>query len=359
MSNRVESTPQFMPTPRIASLDSLRGIAALGVVATHVLQYGFPFVILNHTPLRVLVNGRCFVIFFFVLSGFVLSLGLLRSNLAETYLTYLLRRVARIYLPYFVAGMLSIGVAAYVHSAVNYRAVFEYFALFGTSVGTGLNSPSWSLVYEMRISVIMPSMCWAFLKDRRAVLICFVSVAAVEEIGLTLLGIGQFPYSTDTLLGSVIVTARYALCFVVGIWLADSVMRQSLWLNKIRGWVIPCLGIVAIIFMSVLLDQTSTVASGIILVLALRSAALDRVLSWRLLVWLGRISYSLYLTHVLVLVAVMAALQGIISTSAAAVVGGICSLLFAEGFYRIIEAPSISLSRSIKTYKPKLETRAS
>ncbi|MFA4995215.1 MAG: hypothetical protein WC521_07940 [Bdellovibrionales bacterium] len=51
-------------TFRYTSLDSLRGIAALGVVLTHVLQYGFPQLALNHTLFQILVNGRCFMAFF-------------------------------------------------------------------------------------------------------------------------------------------------------------------------------------------------------------------------------------------------------------------------------------------------------
>ena len=121
------------PVPRFASLDSLRGIAALGVVITHVLQYGFPALALNHTPLRMLVNGRCFVIFFFVLSGFVLSIGLLRTDGMREYPLYLLRRFARIYLPYLAAGLIAVWAASFLGDPATMHQILGHFFLSGTS----------------------------------------------------------------------------------------------------------------------------------------------------------------------------------------------------------------------------------
>ncbi len=157
LSSGVPVQPRALaPTGRFASLDALRGVAALGVVATHVLQLGFPELTLNHSVFRMLVNGRCFVIFFFLLSGFVLSINLLRGDPLRFYGNFWVRRVVRIYLPYCAAGLIAVAVAWYTREPVEFRAVVDHLALAGTSVGIGLNNPSWSLVYELRISVILP-----------------------------------------------------------------------------------------------------------------------------------------------------------------------------------------------------------
>src|SRR5690349_22183264 len=70
-------------SPRL--LDSLRGLAALAVVFTHVLSMAPPLEpalirLLDATPLRAVHTGRAPVVFFFVLSGYVLALSLLRAG---------------------------------------------------------------------------------------------------------------------------------------------------------------------------------------------------------------------------------------------------------------------------------------
>lgn len=349
LSSGVPVQPRALaPTGRFASLDALRGVAALGVVATHVLQLGFPELTLNHSVFRMLVNGRCFVIFFFLLSGFVLSINLLRGDPLRFYGNFWVRRVVRIYLPYCAAGLIAVAVAWYTREPVEFRAVVDHLALSGTSVGIGLNNPSWSLVYELRISVILPLMCWVFLRHRASFWIAMLAVAAAEEVGIFALGIGQFPYSSETLSGAAIITARYALCFAIGMWLAFSVLNQRAWLQRVRGLAVPVLGIFTFILMSALLDYTSLIGGAIVLVIALRSPAFDRVLRLPALVWLGRVSYSLYLTHILVLVATMSALRDVVPPGGAALIGAVAALLFAEFFYRGIEAPSITLATSLR-----------
>ncbi len=344
------------PTDRLTSLDALRGVAALGVVVTHVMQLGFPGLILNHSIFRMLVNGRCFVIFFFLLSGFVLSIGLLRGDPLRSYVNYVLRRIVRIYVPYCVAGVVALGVVWYLGETAGYRAVLDHFFLTGTSAGIGLNSPSWSLIYEMRISLILPLMCWGFLLRRQSFWAIMLAIVVFEEIGIFALGIGQFPYSSETVLGAITITARYALCFAVGMWLAFSVLSQSGWLERVKGAFVPALGVLAFALMSVLLDYTSLIGAGIVLVLALRSPAFSRVLGLPALAWLGRVSYSLYLTHVLVLSTAMAMLHDIASPGVAALLGSVAALLFAGVFYRVVEAPSIYLATLLKTSKATFKT---
>ena len=78
---------------RLTELDALRGIAALLVLAHHALQLlprvdhpdipgvGFlRYTLTELTPLRILETGRGAVLFFFVLSGYVLTRALLRNG---------------------------------------------------------------------------------------------------------------------------------------------------------------------------------------------------------------------------------------------------------------------------------------
>src|SRR5262245_47699245 len=103
------------PRPgRIRALDGLRGIAAVTVVVQHILS-SFPplaamidrapdadivLLDLDRTPLRLLWTGSEAVILFFVLSGFVLTLQIERFQAGSSYVTYIVRRVSRLYVPY-------------------------------------------------------------------------------------------------------------------------------------------------------------------------------------------------------------------------------------------------------------------
>ena len=70
-------------SPRLHALDGLRGVAALVVVAFHVLDYvALPrslFSVWLMSPLGIFVNGPGAVHVFFVMSGFVLALASLRD----------------------------------------------------------------------------------------------------------------------------------------------------------------------------------------------------------------------------------------------------------------------------------------
>ena len=89
---------------RYEELDSLRGIAALIVLISHIL---FVFSTIeneiksNFSYLSPLWNGHSAVIMFFLLSGFVLSLPFEKNN-KFSYPKYLIKRICRIYIPYIL-----------------------------------------------------------------------------------------------------------------------------------------------------------------------------------------------------------------------------------------------------------------
>src|SRR5579859_882796 len=108
-----------MNTQRIASLDSIRGLAALGVVLTHCTGvYTDPPVWATHLPLSLILwSGHGFVLVFFALSGFVLFIPFKKGNVA--YAPYLVKRVARLYPAFVVAVLLS----AALYTLVDHRPI--------------------------------------------------------------------------------------------------------------------------------------------------------------------------------------------------------------------------------------------
>lgn len=327
-------------------LDSLRGLAALSVVLTHTLQRVVSPGVLNHTPIRMFVDGRCFVIFFFVLSGFVLATALWSQAGKLPYILYVARRFMRLYPPYAVAGVLAVAALWLSGGDCRLAGLGDYLLTLGTTQGTAINMPSWSLAYELHLSLFMPLICLLITSNARLFAWIVAALFVLVEIGILKMGLTQFPYAADDVFTGVIVTMRFAICFAVGAMLA--------WLHGQNSGSFPAIGrhpfiatLLACLLMSVLLDQTSLAGSAIVIVLALQWPAMQSVMAFKPFVWLGRISYSLYLTHFIILDFVTRSLDGRVPPLVSIAIAFLLTFVIAEIFYRLVEAPAIMFSRRI------------
>lgn len=177
--------PQRQDCGHIVELDSLRGVAALFVVFEHFMRgwvQSTPPHFVNYLPyLPFLTHGGAAVMMFFVLSGFVLTLPMLAAK-GQSYPIYAVRRVCRIYLPYVAALSLALaccwrfhGLERYAdapvfrslwHEAPTRSLVAKHLAFLGRYDVYAYNPPTWSLVHEMRISLIFPLLCLVALRLR-------------------------------------------------------------------------------------------------------------------------------------------------------------------------------------------------
>src|SRR5512138_1450038 len=105
---------------RQTQLDSLRGLAACSVVLCHAgnilpAVYDDPQRLwwLTKTPLALLRAGHAAVVFFFILSGYVLVLPFLKGPVS--YPAFAWRRICRIWIPYVIAMTVAIGCALCFH----------------------------------------------------------------------------------------------------------------------------------------------------------------------------------------------------------------------------------------------------
>ena len=176
---------------RLTQLDSLRGLAALSVLLYHyflvfevvynsdsstggeVCNNWFIFAY-TYTPLHIVWVGHEAVVFFFVLSGFVLALPYLQSSTPMSYGSYLIKRVFRIYPAYLCAIALAIIVNVFLYKVgtdglpvfwkgnIGQRwqwdgnLIWDHILLVGSFNYNRFIPPVWSLVYEMRISLLFP-----------------------------------------------------------------------------------------------------------------------------------------------------------------------------------------------------------
>ncbi|MEH7495490.1 acyltransferase family protein, partial [Neobacillus niacini] len=156
---------------RYEELDSIRGLAAISVVLFHLglVFYSRDFV--NFPPVHILFSGKEAVMLFFVLSGYVLSLPFYVKR-EFFYLNYIIKRICRIYIPYLVALSVSLfsinlysngGIETlsewfnrYWINEVELINLLQHIIFIGSYDNNTINPVFWSLVHEMRISLIFP-----------------------------------------------------------------------------------------------------------------------------------------------------------------------------------------------------------
>lgn len=367
---------------RWKSLDAVRGVAALLVLTFHCAQVfpGFaaplnplhlatwsePWSWFRFTPFRLFVTGGpTAVVLFFALSGFVLSLPFLREHGRPEYGSYYVKRVLRIYPP-FVAAIL---ISAALYAAVLPVPVPSLSAWFNTvlwdqplSAGyvgrnllmTGLRQDMtldlvmWSLVHELRISLIFPLL---FLAAGRAPLLTLSASLLLSVWCNSVAGVAD----AATIAMTLAETGRFVFLFVAGSLLArhiGAVQHHVGWIGpklRLGCWL---LALALLLFPGPTLTSQYTLIWGAGAVLLIALVAGCRATARRFeappLLWLGRVSYSLYLIHLPLLVACVHLLSGVLPLPV--ILCGVViplSLLAAEGMYRCTEEPSIRLGQAI------------
>jgi peptidoglycan/LPS O-acetylase OafA/YrhL len=355
---------------RLLELDALRGLAALMVLAYHPrLLFGLHLPGFEHYlwsgPLHILVAGPEAVILFFVLSGFVLALPIVQRKQLP-YHAYLIRRICRIYLPYLGALALALGFdwqfnqtpilvpnAAWLaqtwHAPIQSSLVLAHILFIGQYDVARFNTVFWSLVVEMRVSIIFPLLCWLLLKWR-------VRTAISIMMALSATGLALVRFSTGAL------TIHYCAIFGVGILLSAHLERASAWYNSFsRSMRVAALLLGLVLFTyGPLFNKILTrdkaqdaadwfIAAGcfFIILSALNLKSFSSFLRSSVPQYLGRISYSMYLVHSTILFAFVYAFAGrvplIVLVAGYLPVAVFCSTVF----WRWVERPTIFLSRDL------------
>jgi peptidoglycan/LPS O-acetylase OafA/YrhL len=315
-----------------------------------------PLSVLKYTPLRILVAGRASVLLFFVLSGFVLYLS---ERQESGYASYIIKRATRILPPFLFAVLfasaLYIGVDPKpVPSASDWFNIMNWtdtptpsylvlnLLMSGIPEFPTLNSPIWSLVHETRISVIFPLL--VILLHYR-----FWWTIAVT-IGVSTIALG-FPLA-NPIAYTIELSIGYVCFFVAGAALAIRASEVTKIIRSLSHSYVIVLWLLAFILliapMNYNLDSLAPGLGSVLLVsLCISSTTASRLLEGVIWVWLGRISYSLYLLHVPVLLAVihLGAHQFPPPILCAIAVG--VSFALAELCNRLIEQPSIVFGRRI------------
>ncbi|MGO4272558.1 acyltransferase family protein, partial [Paenibacillus sp. TAF58] len=229
---RPASVERLSMDKRLEELDSLRGLAAIFVLFLHMylLVPGNKVskIIFEYSPFRLLISGGESVVLFFVLSGFVLSMPYF-NNKQSSYLSFVVKRICRIYLPYLFTVFVVIGCRelfysgqikgysgwfnSYWVSPINMEILKDHVLLIGTFL-SNLDPVIWSLLHEMRISIIFPFLMLVIVRlDWKKGLALSLLFSLIGVIVYQLFK----PSNTGT---ELVATSNYTAMFIVGALLA-------------------------------------------------------------------------------------------------------------------------------------------
>jgi peptidoglycan/LPS O-acetylase OafA/YrhL len=361
---------------RLPALDGLRGVAALIVVVHHSLLtvpvLASPYYteqsppthhwvawLLVNTPLHLVWAGTEAVFVFFVLSGLVLALPVGRALRSYGWLAYYPRRLVRLYLPVAAAvvfgsvlpllvareGSATMG-AWLMHRpahATTDGVLLDLTLVSGTS---RLISPLWSLQWEVWFSLLLPAFVAFAVLGRRwlwpkaALLLLLTGVGA--ETGRPSL--------------------TYLPMFGAGVLLATRLDDVRAWGARLssRTWWLLVAGAVLLelsywlllpwgVGHSTLMVMRPVALVGATVLVAAAAAwrSAGRLLTWKPVHWVGTISFSLYLVHEPIVIAI-AYLVGQGHTAFVLPLALPASLLVARLFHRLVEQPSHRLARMFR-----------
>jgi peptidoglycan/LPS O-acetylase OafA/YrhL len=314
-----------MPEPaparagRIAGLDGIRGLAALFVVVNHIFLRAWPGYPVDHAPLWAgeFVYGRFAVVVFLAVSGFSLGLAPARSGWRlDSAATFAHRRAWRILPPYWAALGFSLVMTWYVRAQPGWavpdgRSVAVYGLLVQDAVPAGSpNRAFWSIAVEAQLYVLLPLL---LLVVRRAGAIAMVATVGAVVTATALLG----PHVPAV--GSVLTRfpPDLAVVFAIGVLAAGMVPegdreRSRPWAAFALAAALPVAALIATkgstwsdehLFW---VDLAWGPAIGCFLaaLATSRPRPVVRLLDSRPLRSLGSFSYSLYLTHAPIVIAV-------------------------------------------------------
>ncbi len=288
-------------------LDGLRAIAVLAVIANHFSEVLLP-------------GGYLGVDVFFVISGFVITRSLVArsaTGLGSFLMAFYARRAKRLVPALIVCVVVTSLMISLVNPDPGGTLRAGAFALFGFSnyamfqAGTDYFSPNadlngllhtWSLGVEEQFYLVFPLLGWIVLfrdptAQRRTMFLALVSLTAALSLLAWLKAV-----ELDPMRAFFLTHLRFwelaAGCLLAG--LPNEASRSG----KPGDAILHGLALGAMLLLFAIpasFERIATPAIVLVTVLAIRAGSngglLDRALTARAAVWIGTISYSLYLWH--------------------------------------------------------------
>lgn len=299
---------------RIKAFDSLRGMAALGVVFWH---YGAHF---HAYPFRSWLQpfynaGYLLVDFFFVLSGYVIAKAYWREGRQRKLVPNIWSRISRLY-PLHLLTLVAVAIIQWALTAAGrvgflsahddaYHFILNLFMLNGVGLqqGFSFNGPAWSISTEFVVNALFMTFI-AFSLFQRLI---YLGVA-ISLVVFLFISSGVFLQDGKVLGYLDPQLIRCAVGFSIGVFLQIG-FRQEWVRRRVPPSVFnDVLAGVSLIAITVFLCKQTSHApvqsyfvimalSAALLITVLHSNIARTIFEARPLVFLGDISYSIYLIH--------------------------------------------------------------
>jgi peptidoglycan/LPS O-acetylase OafA/YrhL len=347
---------------RLARVESLRALAALAVLFSHVflVSRNANFVLLTDTfPHRVMLGGGSAVFLFFALTGYLLFAPFARLYFGTgdpiDLRRYALNRALRILPLYYFAVIVFLIIQAGGGSAGQWWRFLTFSENFFTSTAGTVDGPMWSLVVEVHFYILLPLLALGLAR---------LAGRSATRAALVLVAVGAASFylhwrKVDNTGSPPDLRWEYSLpatffYFVPGMLLAllrvrvdPERLRRALGPMAVAEvWFIASLAVWALTVNSFKNAGLAAVASFLTVgacVLPLRGGPLVRALDWRPLAVVGVASYSLYLLHLPIV--------SWLHPDVASGFGGLLAValplcvIVALISYRLVEAPFLRLRR--------------
>jgi peptidoglycan/LPS O-acetylase OafA/YrhL len=298
----------------IVALTSLRGLAAVSVVAMHFSATMQDNASGNFPSLA--PHGELAVDVFFVLSGFILGYTYLDSFRQKeglsAYRNFLVKRAARI-LPLNIAIVLFLEGSALITTALFGSSAFRHvrtdhalldsstniLMLPGLGIGNSINWPSWSISVEFLAYFLFPVFLIGIFESGRFVFIVSCTLAVLLLLVVCATGVHLSPdgFNNQPLPWRDI--SRCISEFVLG--LATYRVYRSERLNSYFGHDLAAILLGSCIGGLILLKESEILMlpffPALVLALSLNKGRISKILASRVPYFLGTISFSLYLVH--------------------------------------------------------------
>ena len=291
----------------------MRGLAAWWVVFYH-FRDEVPRELFGDSLYSFFSHGNLAVDFFFELSGFVLSLRYAKTMMRfnwHLYIPFLKARIARIYPLYILILFVFIAnpVAIYLWSSTRQpgpRYNLYYFMLsvpmlqnWGFTNTVAWNIPAWSISTEWAAYLLFPFYLWFRHRLANSAERCLMLIVIV----LSTLAI--FCYASGHDLGGDIPRLGLVRCLCE---FGAGVLLYGMWAQwKATNRKIPLVltlvafGLIGCYILGVSPDfLTMPLAFALIIFVGAVDSAISRILSWRMWIALGDISYATYMVHYLI-----------------------------------------------------------
>jgi peptidoglycan/LPS O-acetylase OafA/YrhL len=344
-------TPAHALASRLDSLDGLRAIAIAGVMLFH---YTVRWTTPTHTPSLYPFNDALITVpaqygwlgvqLFFIISGFVITLTLQRCN---GMLEFAARRYSRL-----APAMLFCSVATFLSMHVIPAAPFDELPLWfvssitfldpqdlnmftGSSAFRSIDTAYWSLYVEVKFYLVAGLLY--FISRKR-----FVGSMCAILIIATILHVVRIPVLSGLSDRALIPLHLPWFIFGVGFYYVYKSEHWQRWIAPFMCAVL-CLGVLQLSDRANVPTWTIPLLPALFLA-ALRMEALRKVLAWRPLAIAGTASYSCYLLHQYIGVALLNWLPAPIQSRLAgvAIVVGLMALMTVLSIlsFRLLEAPA-------------------